>query len=93
MLCSTYKINNYAAFSYINNIDAKKQKHHETADKTKGKAMKTAVRNRARTRPFSGFSPLKALLRADQNYREREHMRSLTDDQLKDVGLTRQDLR
>lgn len=41
---------------------------------------------------FRGFSLFQALIRADRAYRERQHMLSLTDEMLEDVGLKRSDL-
>lgn len=41
---------------------------------------------------FRGFSLFQALLRADRAYRERQHMLSLSDEMLDDVGLKRSDL-
>ena len=49
------------------------------------------------SRPFSGgfrkFSPLAALLRAERAYRERQHLLSLSDEHLDDMGIKRSDLR
>ncbi len=42
---------------------------------------------------FRKFSLLKLLLSADRGYRERQHVLSLSDEALKDVGLTRSNLR
>lgn len=42
---------------------------------------------------FRKFSLLKLLLSADRGYRERQHVLSLSDEALKDVGLTRLNLR
>ena len=41
---------------------------------------------------FRGFSLLQALFRADRAYRERQHLLSLSDEMLEDIGLERSDL-
>lgn len=40
-----------------------------------------------------GFSLIKALIKADRAYRERQHLLSLSDDVLRDVGLQRSDFK
>jgi uncharacterized protein YjiS (DUF1127 family) len=41
---------------------------------------------------FRRFSLFQALIRADRAYRERQHLLSLSDEMLDDVGLKRSDL-
>lgn len=41
---------------------------------------------------FRKFSLLDLLLRADRAYRDRQHLLSLSEESLRDIGLTRADL-
>ncbi len=40
---------------------------------------------------FRGFSLIQALIRADRAYRERQHLLSLSEEMLDDVGLKKSD--
>lgn len=64
--------------------------HHITTGKDKNMTYYTV------SRLFSGvfrkFSPLAALLRAERAYRDRQHLLSLSDEHLNDIGLKRSDL-
>ena len=50
------------------------------------------TQTRGRFGGFRGFSLFQALIRADRAYRERQHLLSLSDEMLDDVGLKRSDL-